>query len=424
MIAPFPQEALHQEPRTAAELRTAAEWFVWRMDPATGRPVVGEDGQPQYNARFAHLKKMTVERRGLLIRLMLFFLGLRSFRALVRGMGVDTPYTGDAMLEIAKIAFGSVIRPEYSDPGMQSFYSVIAPVYEFFHQCNTGVVPVLAAEDFTALGALPVGWIRTDRVRPESLLYPNDAVGRDDVAAELVSFLATRTPGTPERPLRILAVGDGPGLTAFKVLRAAFVQGLRHVEVVILEMNPGQIANGRRAWEHVGPELVGAGLSVRWVEGSGADDHFPEAWFDAAFSTYVVGAMGNAAVVRGYGRATLRALVPGGKHVALDFYDRRDDPVGFAETTDRHQRRARASARWMGWLSDPQLHQSYVGIWDHHVGLNDVLDEVSIAAGATFVRTHRQTTFAHIPVVRLGAKTVTFSFSGYNERKAVYTKRG
>jgi hypothetical protein len=134
--------------------------------------------------------------------------------------------------------------------------------------------------------------------------------------------------------------------------------------------------------------------------------------------------MGDAGVVERYGRQTLRVLRPGGIHVALDFYGRRADPAGYAATDDPEQRRIRASARLLGWLADPQLRQSYRGIWDHRVELNDVLDRASLAAGATVERSHRQTVFAHLPLLRLGPWTLCFSFAGYNERKATYHAPG
>ena len=81
-----------------------------------------------------------------------------------------------------------------------------------------------------------------------------------------------------------------------------------------------------------------------------------------------------------------------------------------------------AALRRPRFLTDPQLRQTYEGIWGHDVSLNQVLDRACLAEGASIERTHHQTIFAHVPVLRFGEAVLTFSFSGCNERTAVYSK--
>lgn len=397
----FPDAYLHQAPRSPRALAAGAAWFVHGGPDAHGDSPL-----------MARLREMTTERRGLLFRLMLLALDNRAYRYAIDRMGVATPLAAEPVLAIARIAFGSVLRPEHAQPGVPGLYDVIAPVYEFFHQFNTGLVPAFAPGEFVAFGPLPFGLVPSGRLAADAPLVPNDAIGREGVATHIVDLLRRRR----RSGARVLAVGDGPALTSLRIARLARDAGLTDLEITVLEPSAGQIANGRRAWA-LDPV---PGASVRWVQGSGADARFPDATFDAAFSTYVVGAMGSDAVAAAYANATLRALVPGGEHVVLDFFDRRDDPDGPAPGPD--QRQARASARLMGALSDPQLAQSYIGIWGHQVRLNQVVDQASVDAGASFTRSHRQTRYAHVPLVRFGGRTLTFSFAGYNERTAVYTR--
>ncbi len=419
----FPKEFLGQKPMKPDDLIKAAEWFVYEIDEK-GNVVKDELGRPKYNQFFSHLKKITEEKNYPLVRALSSLAKSKFVGGLMERMGVYYPYyQSEAMLEIAKLAFSREIKPEYKSSGSQYFYEVIGPVYDFFHQMNTQAIPQFSEGEFKQIDGLPLALISKEKYSKETEYYPNDAVGRDGVAAEIAEKISGGS--------KILAVGDGPIMTSLKIAEKFLNSGKRNLQIDVLEYNKEQIENGKRNFESlpsdVKRKLEEAGIKINWIQADASKMPFPDESFDLVFSTYVVGAMGGKVhgpqIVEGYAKESARVLKPGGEHITLDFYlDGKYMGEGFGKTNNPEQKRARKAYKLLKRFIDGPLKNCYEGIWDHITTLNDTLIDASLKNRLIWEREHRQTWFGHIPLFKVGNRVLALSVPGYNEMKNVFKK--
>lgn len=437
----FPFDLLGQKPLKPEQLMEAAEWFVYEIDPETGKPRIGPDGKPVKNELFRTLEEITEPVKFPIVDALKRLARYQPFTDLLAKMGVVFPYyLSDAMVEIATMAFGRRIKPEYQTAGSQLFYEIIGPVYDFFHQMCTQAIQMFEEGELPSFlrGALPIARILKKYYSPETVYYPNDAVGRDGVAADIskaVARLREKKEVRPEETIEILAVGDGPAMTTFKAMEQIARSGIKKVRFVILEYNEEQIKNGKRAYEGLDEEtrklFEENEIEVEWIQGDASKIRFEENTFDLAFSTYVLGAMGgdaNPQIVRAHAEEVLRVLKPGGEYIALDFhYGGKDRKVRIPPELPPDQRRIqkmlKRATRLLWPLIDGPLASCYK-LWDHRTNAPEILAETSQnLVGKECVNIKdRITPFAYFPLGVVGKYVLAFALPGYKERKVIVRK--
>lgn len=427
----FPDKYLGQKPMTLEDIINAANWFVYDIDPETGKIRLDDKGKPEFNSLFKILLEITEPNSSPIFEILKFLTESEFAKYLLKN-GIRFPYyESQAMREIAKLVFARRIKDEYKTPGSQLFYSIIGPVYDFFHQMNTQAVPEF--HTLTSINNnLPFALIdRSEFTSEKNLYYPNDARGRDEISKDLTEESLRLKQENKDQKIRILAIGDGPAMTTLKTMLKMVKEGITNVEFTILEYNKEQIENGKRAYAKLTDNerklLEQNNISVKWVQGDASNICFENNYFNMVFSTYVVGAFGGnnrEEIVKKYGLEALRVLQSGGKHFVLDFYHQgkyRDSD----EKNDNDLKKLwlESLAKNLFFLIKKPLENCYLGIWDHHTELYDILIDISKKEAAEHILKSRQTVFGYFPLkIVNNNKVLTFVLPGYVEMKSIFIK--
>jgi len=438
----FRRKYLGQKPLSARELIESAEIFVHQIgweDENIPSPKTEGNG---YGPLFNRLQAMCDRRFPLLLQIMAFLcegrgVGEQWRLRLKQGACIYFPYyESKAMGEVAKLILGSKIKSEYCTRGMQSLYCLIAPVYDYFHQLNTQLVPILERGKFRQLlGCSPISILSPEYFREDTKYYSNDAAGRDRVLGKIIDFIREcrcgKEEGSSKEKLRILLVGDGPAMIAAKILEAGhdspWIYG---IQIYIADFNCRQIESGRRAYEDLLQQndrlqlyLRKREVSIHWLQADAAQLPFEDKQFDLVASSYMVGALFNRRMVEDYAREGMRLLRPGGRRLDLDF-NVGNDRWGYVKGLfPRHsgwgQPGAIAAALLMGSLTRASLRNCY-RIWGHKVSHSGVLlrcmRNLPRPLRPRSIHTeHRQTWFGHFPLWTWKTKIIALSLPGYKE---------
>ncbi len=457
----IPEEYLNQHPMTTHELVDAAEWFVYHRNPDGSYHIPPDVSglkpeKKSHSPLFERLLQISNPNPSFAVKLL-----SSSFRAMQQlekvksfdSQDIHVPfYRSRALVKLAELTYGRELKDEYLKDGAKDFYKLIAPVYELFHQFNTQAVPDLQPKEIDLIneGPIPFTKIKKSVFTKEREHIPNDMIGRQRLAEEIATILATK-PNNPDKPLRILGVGEGPALTTIKVLENVLAKpSVENIEVIILEYEGGQIDNGKRAfeqWKTKNPDLAKQlqtrKISMNWIQGSAGQMGLPDNACDIVYSSYVVGAIGGKVddgknLVEAFGEEALRVLNKGGQHIIMDF-DRPDLKGGYEITAElplpEKIARLITQNERVSALFRPTLENVFSKIWDHKP---ERIDQ-AIEATRQYAIKHqidisvkeqdRQTFFGHFPLPFFekegssGIEELTcVSVPGFGEKTITITK--